>query len=96
LEIMLCCVAIFLPIIIAYTAMVYRIMRGPVTAQSITRDSKTVYWKDPAMWYFAWILGLGFACLLAVLNAMWLEFKQSYNPWSPSKYAAEKAGTLAS
>jgi cyd operon protein YbgT len=32
------------------------------------------------MWYFAWILGLGFACLLAVLNAMWLEFKQSYNP----------------
>ncbi len=29
------------------------------------------------MWYFAWILGLGFACLLAVLNAMWLEFKHS-------------------
>jgi cyd operon protein YbgT len=25
------------------------------------------------MWYFAWILGLGFACTLAVLNAMWLE-----------------------
>ena len=29
------------------------------------------------MWYFAWILGLGFACTLAVLNAMWLEFRQS-------------------
>jgi cytochrome d ubiquinol oxidase subunit II len=43
LEIMLCCVAIFLPIIIAYTAMAYRIMRGPVTAQSITRDSKSLY-----------------------------------------------------
>jgi cyd operon protein YbgT len=26
------------------------------------------------MWYFAWILGLGFACAFAVLNAMWLEF----------------------
>ena len=25
------------------------------------------------MWYFTWILGLGFACAFAVLNAMWLE-----------------------
>ncbi len=25
------------------------------------------------MWDFAWVLGLGFACTLAVLNAMWLE-----------------------
>jgi len=25
------------------------------------------------MWYFTWILGLGFAVLLSVLNAMWLE-----------------------
>ena len=25
------------------------------------------------MWYFIWVLGLGFAVLLAVLNAMWLE-----------------------
>ena len=29
------------------------------------------------MWYFAWILGLGFACTFAVLNAMWLEFDES-------------------
>lgn len=29
------------------------------------------------MWYFSWVLGLGFACLLAVLNAMWLEFGES-------------------
>lgn len=28
------------------------------------------------MWYFSWILGLGFACTLAVLNAMWLEHRQ--------------------
>jgi cytochrome bd-I ubiquinol oxidase subunit X len=25
------------------------------------------------MWYFSWVLGLGFAVTLAVLNAMWLE-----------------------
>lgn len=25
------------------------------------------------MWYFAWILGLGFACTFAILNALWLE-----------------------
>ncbi|MFA9218558.1 MAG: cytochrome bd-I oxidase subunit CydX [Sphingomonadaceae bacterium] len=25
------------------------------------------------MWYFAWILGVGFALLLAILNAMWGE-----------------------
>ncbi|MEY4751203.1 MAG: cytochrome bd-I oxidase subunit CydX [Pseudomonadota bacterium] len=25
------------------------------------------------MWYFAWVLGVGFAVLLAVLNAMWGE-----------------------
>ncbi|MGA7711522.1 MAG: cytochrome bd-I oxidase subunit CydX [Rhizomicrobium sp.] len=27
------------------------------------------------MWYFSWILGLGFAVTLAVLNAMWLEVR---------------------
>ncbi|WP_374518122.1 cytochrome bd-I oxidase subunit CydX [Undibacterium squillarum] len=25
------------------------------------------------MWYFTWILGLGFAVMLAILNALWLE-----------------------
>jgi cytochrome bd-I ubiquinol oxidase subunit X len=25
------------------------------------------------MWYFAWVLGLGFAVTLAILNALWLE-----------------------
>ena len=28
------------------------------------------------MWYFAWILGVGFAVLLAILNAMWGEHEQ--------------------
>jgi cyd operon protein YbgT len=25
------------------------------------------------MWYFSWILGLGLACVFAILNAMWFE-----------------------
>jgi len=25
------------------------------------------------MWYFTWVLGAGFAVLLAVVNALWLE-----------------------
>jgi cyd operon protein YbgT len=25
------------------------------------------------MWYFTWVLGLGFAVLLSVVNALWLE-----------------------
>lgn len=25
------------------------------------------------MWYFAWMLGVGFAVLLAVMNALWGE-----------------------
>ncbi|MBL8278290.1 MAG: cytochrome bd-I oxidase subunit CydX [Pelomonas sp.] len=28
------------------------------------------------MWYFAWILGVGFAVLLAVMNAMWGELAE--------------------
>ena len=27
------------------------------------------------MWYFAWILGLGFALALGILNAMWFEVR---------------------
>ena len=25
------------------------------------------------MWYFSWVLALGFAVMFSVLNAMWLE-----------------------
>jgi cyd operon protein YbgT len=32
------------------------------------------------MWYFSWILGLGFACAFAVLNAMWLEIRDEGAP----------------
>jgi cyd operon protein YbgT len=27
------------------------------------------------MWYFAWILGLGFALAFGILNAMWYEVR---------------------
>jgi cytochrome d ubiquinol oxidase subunit II len=43
LEIMLGAVILFLPIVLAYTAFVYRVMRGPVTRQQIESDSKTSY-----------------------------------------------------
>jgi cyd operon protein YbgT len=29
------------------------------------------------MWYFAWLLGLPLAAAFAVLNAMWLELRES-------------------
>lgn len=29
------------------------------------------------MWYFAWILGVGFAVLLSILNAMWGENEEN-------------------
>ncbi len=25
------------------------------------------------MWYFSWVLGLGLACALGILNALWYE-----------------------
>ena len=31
------------------------------------------------MWYFTWILGLGFAVLLAIVNAMWQEAQDDAN-----------------
>lgn len=29
------------------------------------------------MWYFAWVLGVGFAVLFAILNAMWGENEEA-------------------
>ncbi len=43
LEIMLGCVIIFLPIVLIYTAWVYRIMRGQVKAETILSDSNANY-----------------------------------------------------
>ena len=40
------------------------------------------------MWYFAWVLGVGFAVLLAVVNAMWGENEES-------RQASAKTDTVA-
>lgn len=32
------------------------------------------------MWYFAWMLGIGFAVLLAIVNAMWGENQEGSAP----------------
>ena len=29
------------------------------------------------MWYFTWMLGIGFAVLFAIVNAMWLEAQEN-------------------
>ena len=42
LAVMLGAVVLFLPIVIAYTAWVYRVMRGPVRATDVS-ESKTAY-----------------------------------------------------
>ncbi|WP_069264907.1 cytochrome d ubiquinol oxidase subunit II [Paraburkholderia nodosa] len=43
LEIMLVAVIIFLPIVLAYTAWVYRVMRGKITASAIQDNHHTLY-----------------------------------------------------
>src|SRR5579885_732536 len=45
LFIMLGVVIVFLPIILAYTAWVYRVMRGTVTVERIVRESHTAYYR---------------------------------------------------
>ena len=43
LFIMLICMAIFMPLILAYTAWVYRVLWGKVTVTSVTENADTVY-----------------------------------------------------
>ena len=43
LEIMLVAVVIFLPIVLGYTAWVYRVMRGKITAGAIRDNEHTFY-----------------------------------------------------
>ncbi|WP_040535389.1 cytochrome d ubiquinol oxidase subunit II [Legionella drancourtii] len=43
LFIMLVAVIIFLPIVLGYTAWVYRVLRGKVTAETITKNHETAY-----------------------------------------------------
>ena len=43
LQVMFWAVVIFMPIIIVYTSWVYRVMRGPVRAVDIAKNSNTAY-----------------------------------------------------
>jgi cytochrome d ubiquinol oxidase subunit II len=40
---MLICTLVFLPIVLAYTAVVYRVLRGVVTAQHVQNNSSNLY-----------------------------------------------------
>lgn len=31
------------------------------------------------MWYFAWMLGVGFACACGIINVMWLEAEHKFD-----------------
>jgi cytochrome bd-I ubiquinol oxidase subunit X len=34
------------------------------------------------MWYFTWVLGLGFACAFGIINAMWVELRETNKKFS--------------
>ncbi len=72
LFIMLVATIIFLPMIVAYTSWVYKVLWGKVDEKSVT-DKTAMPTEGKMMWYFAWILGLPLAAAFAVLNAMWYE-----------------------
>lgn len=31
------------------------------------------------MWYFCWVLGVGFACACGIINVMWLESEHMFD-----------------
>lgn len=35
------------------------------------------------MWYFTWIVGLGFALLLSIVGALWLEIQDDAEKTGP-------------
>ncbi len=43
------------------------------------------------MWYFSWILGLGLALALGVLNAMWFEMTEASRE-PPGRRSASQRG----
>ncbi len=75
LDVMFWVAVIFAPIVLAYTGWADHAMSGKVTREYIAANDKTFIELDTevAMWYFTWVFGLGFAVLLAILNALWFE-----------------------
>ncbi|THF63338.1 cytochrome bd-I oxidase subunit CydX [Pseudothauera rhizosphaerae] len=43
------------------------------------------------MWYFTWVLGIGFAVLLAILNVLWMENENGRNGSLRARRDAEDA-----
>ena len=79
---------IFLPLIIAYTSWVYRVMRGKVTEQQVRDDESFALLTDrkgATMWYFTWILGLGAALAFGIINVMWLEASYTFGELDESR-----------
>ena len=49
------------------------------------------------MWYFAWVLGIGFAVLLAIMNALWGENEEMREaPRRPVRDTAREGEAAAS
>lgn len=75
--IMLIATAIFLQLILAYTAWVYNVLWArsakPLCARSVRWPTETL--EIAAMWYFAWILGLGLATTVGIPNALCYELR---------------------
>lgn len=46
------------------------------------------------MWYFAWILGLGFAVLLAIINAIWLENEEGRKKAFSTKLPSDHSNSI--
>jgi hypothetical protein len=56
---MLVVVVVLLPVVLAYTAWVFRVLRRRITSKSGAMPA--LLRRDNAIWYFSWILGLGLA-----------------------------------
>jgi cytochrome bd-I ubiquinol oxidase subunit X len=44
------------------------------------------------MWYFTWILGVGVALALAIINVMWLEVSYSFGELDETRIRERFAG----
>jgi cytochrome bd ubiquinol oxidase subunit II len=75
LFVMLISTAIFMPLILVYTAWVYNTV-GQGQRRRSDAQQKRILRKETAMWYFAWLIGLPLAALFAILNAMWFELRE--------------------
>jgi cytochrome d ubiquinol oxidase subunit II len=83
LNLMLIAVAVFLPIVLAYTSWVYRVLRGKVTRSGSGRNvfvlSQQNHFRRRAdetaglCSDFTPILGVLLACAFGIINVMWME-----------------------